>query len=157
MNFDHKQWLKDFQIASAKKEGFRELRAQIFKDTVKFVQSGYVINGKQINIDNECIISEFFTKPPKLLTDVRYNSNISVVNTDCLKAAKNLLDSGFNPCVLNMASRQNPGGGVLGGAGAQFVGFYKTIVFAIIDDHNSRKAHNPNGNFLPFAEIFRQN
>jgi hypothetical protein len=31
---------------------------------------------------------------------------------------------------------------------------FKFIVFAIIDDHNARKAHNPTGNIQPFAEIF---
>lgn len=32
---------------------------------------------------------------------------------------------------------------------------FKYIVFAIIDDHNAKKAHNPNGNVQPFAEVFK--
>ncbi len=28
------------------------------------------------------------------------------------------------------------------------------IVFSIIDDHNARKAHNPDGNVLPFMKVF---
>ncbi len=32
---------------------------------------------------------------------------------------------------------------------------FKSIVFAIIDDHNSMGYHNPNGNIQPFADIFR--
>ena len=28
------------------------------------------------------------------------------------------------------------------------------IVFAILDDKNSHKAHNPRGNYLPFKEMF---
>ncbi len=31
---------------------------------------------------------------------------------------------------------------------------FKYIVFAIINDHNARQAHNPNGNIQPFAEVF---
>ena len=31
---------------------------------------------------------------------------------------------------------------------------YRRIVFAIIDDHNARKAHNPEGNFKPFYDVF---
>ncbi len=34
---------------------------------------------------------------------------------------------------------------------------FKYIVFAIINDHNTSKAHNPNGNIQPFAEVFRVN
>ncbi|CAF3766594.1 unnamed protein product [Rotaria sp. Silwood1] len=34
---------------------------------------------------------------------------------------------------------------------------FKYIVFAIIDDHNAKKNHNPTGNVQPFAEIFQVN
>ena len=32
---------------------------------------------------------------------------------------------------------------------------FKYIIFAIINDHNASKAHNPNGNIQPFAEVFK--
>lgn len=44
---------------------------------------------------------------------------VKVENIDCLLAAQRLLEEGYHPAVLNMASRQNPGGGVQTGAGAQ--------------------------------------
>jgi hypothetical protein len=28
------------------------------------------------------------------------------------------------------------------------------VVFAIFDDHNAHKAHNPEGNFAPFVRCF---
>jgi hypothetical protein len=37
---------------------------------------------------------------------------------------------------------------------ADFKNIFKKIVFAIIDDHNSRKEHNPDGNVLPFVKEF---
>ena len=37
---------------------------------------------------------------------------------------------------------------------AEFKGKYRKIVFAIIEDHNSRKSHNPEGNLLPFQREF---
>ncbi|MDE6291549.1 MAG: TIGR02452 family protein, partial [Muribaculaceae bacterium] len=31
---------------------------------------------------------------------------------------------------------------------------YREIIFSIIDDHNSRRPHNPEGNILPFLRVF---
>jgi len=36
----------------------------------------------------------------------------------------------------------------------EFSHHYKHIAFAIFDDHNSRKRHNPEGNVKPFADVF---
>jgi|GEM_PF-3395647 len=33
---------------------------------------------------------------------------------------------------------------------------FKKVTFAVIDDHNTKKAHNPRGNYLPFHEVFVQ-
>ncbi len=37
----------------------------------------------------------------------------------------------------------------------EFKNKFRKIVFAIIEDHNSRKAHNPQGNYLPFSTEFK--
>lgn len=36
----------------------------------------------------------------------------------------------------------------------EFEGYFDLITFAVIDDHNSRKTHNPEGNYFPFVEVF---
>jgi uncharacterized protein (TIGR02452 family) len=36
----------------------------------------------------------------------------------------------------------------------EFAGRFRVVVFAIIDDNNSRHAHNPQGNVLPFQAVF---
>lgn len=37
---------------------------------------------------------------------------------------------------------------------AEFKNKYRKIVFAIMEDHNSRKSHNPEGNLIPFQREF---
>jgi len=148
MEFDHIKWLNDFQTASSKKEGFRELRAQIFKDTLKFAKSGYKQGKQKIVIDNDLVSSEYFDKPERLTGHSDFDTKFSVINADCIEAAELLLHAGLKPCVLNMASRQNPGGGVLNGAGAQeenlfrrtnlFMSLYQYIQYA--DEYGIKKS-----------------
>ena len=45
--------------------------------------------------------------------------HIQVLNQDCIQATRDLVEQGYNPAVLNMASLYHPGGGVLQGSGAQ--------------------------------------
>jgi uncharacterized protein (TIGR02452 family) len=121
-DFDHIKWKKQFEIASKEKTGFSELRADIFQNTIKLVKNGgYYVDGNFINIPNNLLTekTEYFTAPDKLEANEDYKTEYSVINADCLETAEILVKSGFNPCVLNLASRQNPGGGVISGAGAQ--------------------------------------
>lgn len=39
-------------------------------------------------------------------------------------------------------------------AEAEFSGVFRELVFAIFDDHNARKSHNPEGNLKPFQQQF---
>jgi uncharacterized protein (TIGR02452 family) len=36
----------------------------------------------------------------------------------------------------------------------EFIRQFRLIVFAILDDHNSGREHNPEGNVLPFLDVF---
>ncbi len=36
----------------------------------------------------------------------------------------------------------------------EFNSAFKLVVLAIIDDHNTHRSHNPQGNYLPFVEVF---
>ena len=38
----------------------------------------------------------------------------------------------------------------------EFKNKYRLISFAILDDHNAHRAHNPEGNYKPFIEEFRK-
>ncbi len=37
---------------------------------------------------------------------------------------------------------------------AEFRGVFQRLVFAILDDHNAWRPHNPEGNLLPFRRVF---
>ena len=64
--------------------------------------------------------SEMFSSPISLPAEyIKADTQISVLNVDCILATRDLVEQGFNPAVLNMASLYHPGGGVLQGSGAQ--------------------------------------
>ena len=47
------------------------------------------------------------------------HTEVQVINQDCILATRDLVEQGYNPAVLNMASLYHPGGGVLTGSSAQ--------------------------------------
>lgn len=73
--------------------------------------------------------TKFYAKEihPLPLYEERYDTEICVMNCDCLKIARELCEQreGDDVCVLNLASRQNPGGGVIHGSGAQEEGLFR--------------------------------
>jgi len=91
---------------------------------------------------------------------------IKVINQDCLEAGLHLkFNLSLNPCVLNMASRNRPGGGYLRGAGAQEENlFRRTNYFQSLEDSDhrdfSRKWSYPleefSGVYSPEVFIIRQ-
>jgi len=127
MNVVHNylEWSEAFRKAAGNVARMRELRSEIFHQTVEIVKSGgYALSGSRIAVDNSEIAkkSEFYDARISLgasASGQTSETRFSVVEADCLETAEMLLKAGFSPCVLNMASRRNPGGGVLNGAGAQ--------------------------------------
>ena len=65
--------------------------------------------------------SEMFSAPIILHTKgVRPQLfHLQVLNRDCILVTRDLVEQGYNPALLNMASLYHPGGGVLQGSGAQ--------------------------------------
>ncbi len=124
--WNHKSWLNQFKVASVAREGFKELRKAVFKNTLQIIKNGeYRDAGEKIVIENhtnENLIKDtiFYDAPPKV-DDIQanYTQRISVINADCLESANLLQQLGYNPIVLNMANDTIPGGGVAEGAGAQ--------------------------------------
>ena len=64
--------------------------------------------------------SEMFSSQIALSAEyIKADTQISVLNVDCIIATLDLVEQGYNPALLNMASLYHPGGGVLQGSSAQ--------------------------------------
>lgn len=104
----------------------REEREAVYVNTVAIVKKGSYLSpkGKTVTITDEDKMingTKFYGK--KAIVNYnsipRYETEIKVIDNDCIYAAKDLIDRGLNPCVLNMASFHTPGGGVVTGSSAQ--------------------------------------
>lgn len=121
ITWDAKSWQENFRADGA---DYRALRREVWENTRAIVEdNGYTLtNGNSVLLRNESDkrYSQFYYEPfrasfEKLTTP----PEITVVSDDCLDVAHKWVNDGLEVSVLNMASRQNPGGGVLSGAGAQ--------------------------------------
>ena len=128
--WDAKQWKEDFERYSGKSTSqnarsiIRFMRQEAFLHTVYVVRKGSYIseNGKQIQFPDSTKTTRQTRLYAEKLSAPKSASGRTVVrveNIDCLVAAQRWKEKGYRTAVLNMASRQNPGGGVYAGAGAQ--------------------------------------
>lgn len=104
----------------------KELRVREFRNTVELVNNGfyYTEEGNRVILEqteNMVAGTRFYSNAFNVvdIAECQQETSIEVVNADCLDVGVRLLNMGFNPSILNMASRQNPGGGVTKGAAAQ--------------------------------------
>ena len=186
MLWNSEQWKKQFELLSLqhnvmqKEEAkflLRSMRVDVFKHTVFLVQQGYYFNEaqKKTNFPDARTMmagTKFYDSPQTVhhIPTISSETIVKVENIDCLLAAENLLNEGYHPAVLNMASRQNPGGGVQNGAGAQeenlfrrsnlFQSLYQFVPFASnFGLHKSKHQYpldrNFGGIYTPHATVFR--
>ena len=103
------------------------MRADYYRSHIGFVQNGCYLSqtGKSVSIPwdademlerTKLYETELHISPP----ETTYTTGISFLAGDCLEAAFALQrETGGKTAVLNLANRQNPGGGVYTGSGAQ--------------------------------------
>ena len=105
----------------------KELRTKEFRNTVDIVNQGYYYTeqGDKCKLElyfTDIISDTVFYDHEVHVTDAPPSNHptlVEVLNMDCLDAIELLYKKGCRPALLNMASRRNPGGGVVTGAGAQ--------------------------------------
>lgn len=125
------EWSRAFSNASAARNGEwrRALRRDVWSNTVEIVRRGsYEVAGVRVELaaaDCEALRrgTVFYARTDDLAVAPgqrgQYPTAVSVHNADFLEIARAIATPGSPPAVLNMASGQNPGGGVRHGSGAQ--------------------------------------
>ena len=127
--WSHIEWLSELETVNnlppskEKKDKGRLLRRAIFQANVNIVRDGYytTFHGKKVYLPSVKCYSRFYSCPILLQTFSRDRDKtiIEIVNKDSIDAAEDLIECGYNPAVLNMASEDGPGGGVIGGCYGQ--------------------------------------
>ena len=105
----------------------RRQLAEVYQQTIDIVLEGHYTseNGEEVKLpDNTKMLkgSRFYTKPldaSNIPTLAEGSTKIIVKNDDSIHCGHQLQQEGYNPVVLNLASRRNPGGGVKNGSRAQ--------------------------------------
>lgn len=102
--------------------GYRALRREVWENTREIVEdNGYTLpDGNSVLLTDAKRYSQFYHKQFFVAFE-RLNTppEITVTAEDCLDVAHKWVNDELEVCVLNMANRQNPGGGVTTGASGQ--------------------------------------
>lgn len=128
MNSDIISWNSQLFLERLRENGgdfrkHKQMLAEVFQSTAQICrQGGYVTeSGKKVVLNDEAMRrgTIFYERSFALQMGESYDTEVSVENADCMAVAEDLVHEGNKVAILNMASRRNPGGGVLTGARAQ--------------------------------------
>lgn len=100
------------------------IRIEIFNSTLVLMQQGLYIskNGNKImypEVDKVMEAAQMYCAPFSVEKPAGNKTEIIVENKDCVLAAMELVNKGYNPAMLNLADLHMPGGLVEYGSGAQ--------------------------------------
>jgi uncharacterized protein (TIGR02452 family) len=101
-------------------------RIDIFNATLDVIRQGWYMapDGHKVELPSVESVMEaaaMYSEPFRVMIDptAPVTTEVRVENKDCVLAAKDLIDAGYNPAMLNLADLYTPGGLVEYGSGAQ--------------------------------------
>lgn len=101
-------------------------RIELFNSTLEILRQGWYISSSGHKVELPSVeevmgAGIMYDEEVRLLIDpmVPITTEVRVENKDCVLAAKELIDAGYNPAMLNLADLYTPGGLVEYGSGAQ--------------------------------------
>ena len=102
------------------------LRIDIFNSTLELIRQGWYLtaSGERVElpaVEEVMEAAEMYREPFRVMVDPTepITTEVRVEDKDCVLAAKELIDAGYNPAMLNLADLYTPGGLVEYGSGAQ--------------------------------------
>ena len=101
-------------------------RIGLFNETLEIIRQGwyYSQSGRKVelpSVEEVMHAAAMYSEPFHVLIDpvAPVKTDVRVEDKDCVLAAKDLIDAGYNPAMLNLADLYTPGGLVEYGSGAQ--------------------------------------
>ena len=102
------------------------LRIGIFNETLEILKKGWYASRSGLKVqlpgaEKVMAAAKMYREPihDTITPTVPIQTEVRVENKDCVLAAKDLIDAGYNPAMLNLADLITPGGLVEYGSGAQ--------------------------------------
>ena len=101
-------------------------RIEIFNSTLEILRQGWYIAASGLKVELPSVkevmdMAAMYSEPfhVQVETVESITTEVRVENKDCVLAAKDLIDAGYRPAMLNLADLYTPGGLVEYGSGAQ--------------------------------------
>lgn len=138
-------------------------RIEIFNSTLALLQQGWYLakDGSTVKLPDVKEVMEaavMYRDPVQLLIDpmVPITTEIRVENKDCVLAAKQLIDEGYNPAMLNLADLYTPGGLVEYGSGAQEENLCRrsNLILSLYQFSDARVRQYPDLGLEPHADQY---
>lgn len=124
--WDSNIWLCGWYKATSTRNGdSRPMLRKVFMHNLEIFRDGAyrTESGKTVTIQThgQHLDQAIMYNAPINLTSpaTECPTEISVIGMDCIEALQEMVNQGYNPAILNMASLYHPGGGVIDGSSAQ--------------------------------------